>query len=86
MKPIENIESIKSSEIMQNFNLKSFLIGIVVGMLLIGSFSYVYVNAHYVQVHETNSAGLFVFKNGDLFSLEPVMNETTYNTNFKKVK
>ncbi len=86
MKPIDSVESIKSSEIIQNFNMKSCLIGVVIGMLLIGSFSYVYVNAHYVQDYETNSAGSFLFRSGDLFSLEPVMNETSYNNNFKKNK
>jgi hypothetical protein len=50
------------------FNLKSFIIGLMVGSFIVGCSIYYHLESHYVQVHDSNIGG-FVFKDGKAYQL-----------------
>lgn len=72
MKPIETLETLTSSETVKNFNLKSFILGIFLGIFFIGSLTYTYVSENYVKVY-TVDIGHFAMKDGHIYQLEKLV-------------
>lgn len=57
----------------KKFELRSFIIGLVIGGLTAGYSVFNHLESRYVRVHDSNIGG-FVFKNGKVYNLSELKN------------
>ena len=70
---------------MKAFNLKSFIIGVIIGNLIVCSVIFNYIDKNYIKVYDVD-IGHFCFKNGHIYQLEQLVDESKLDDNFKKSK
>ena len=70
---------------MTNFNLKSFIIGVIIGTVVACSILLNYVDNNYIKIYDVD-IGHFCFKGGHIFQLEQLVDESKLNADFKPVK
>ena len=70
---------------MKNFNIKSFIIGVIIGNVVVCSMLFKYVESNYIKIYDVD-IGHFCFKDGHIYQLEKLVDESLMTSDFKKSK